>query len=75
MPRGARIESPLPFRVMAPDPEELRRAQADRERSERRRRDEAADPQEEREADRRAEKAAYLKDKLSEQAEKDQKAD
>jgi hypothetical protein len=75
MPRGARIESHLPFRVMAPDPEELRRAQADRERSERRRQDEAADDEEEHEAERRAEKAAYLKDKLREQAEEDQKAD
>jgi hypothetical protein len=73
MPRGARIESRLPFRVMAPDPEELRREQADRERSERRRQDEAADAEEEHEAERRAEKAAYLKDKLAEQADEDQR--
>jgi hypothetical protein len=39
------------------------------------RRDEAADPHEGREADRRAEKAAYLKEKLSEQVAEDESAD
>ena len=48
---------------------ELRAIQADREAAERERAEEAAAPAEERAAQRRADKAAYLKQKLAEQEE------
>ena len=52
-----------------PTTEELRAIQADREEAERERAAEAVEPAEARAAERRAEKAAYLRDKLDEQAE------
>ena len=52
-----------------PTTETLRVEQLQRELAERRRADEAVTPQEEQAADRRADKAAYLREKLDEQAE------
>jgi hypothetical protein len=52
-----------------PTTEELRAVQADREERERERAAEAEEPAEERAATRRAEKAAYLREKLEDQAE------
>ena len=52
-----------------PTTEELRAVQADRERTERELAEEAPDPREERAHERRAERAAYLREKLDEQAE------
>lgn len=52
-----------------PTTEELRAVQAEREEAERERADEAADPREERTHSRRADRAAYLREKLDEQAE------
>ena len=52
-----------------PSTEELRAIQADRERDERERAEEAVEPAEARAAERRADKAAYLRQKLDEQAE------
>ena len=52
-----------------PTTEELRAVQADREEAERERAEEAAEPAEARAAERRADKAAYLREKLDEQAE------
>jgi 5,10-methylenetetrahydrofolate reductase len=51
-----------------PTTEELRLQQADRERSEHARAAAASNPEDERAAQRRAEKAGYLKKKLDEQA-------
>jgi hypothetical protein len=53
-----------------PDPktEELRIEQAQRERSERTQADEASEEADERTHDRRAQRAAYLKEKLDERA-------
>ena len=52
-----------------PTTETLRLEQLRREEDERRRAEQAATEQEERAADRRADKAAYLREKLDEQAE------
>ena len=52
-----------------PTTEELRALQADREEAERERAAEAVEPAEAKAAERRAEKAAYLRDKLEDQAE------
>ena len=52
-----------------PTTEELRAVQADRERAEREMADAAPDPLEERTHERRAERAAYLREKLEEKAE------
>lgn len=52
-----------------PTTQELRALQAGREEAERERAEEADLPQEKRAAQRRAEKAAYLRDKLAEQEE------
>ncbi len=52
-----------------PTTETLRVAQTERERAERERAEHATTPAEERAAGRRADKAAYLRDKLDEQAE------
>jgi hypothetical protein len=52
-----------------PTTQELRIHQSEREREERARAERAASEPEERTAQRRADKAAYLKDKLAEQAE------
>jgi hypothetical protein len=52
-----------------PSTEELRAVQADREGAEREMAERAADPREERTHERRADRAAYLRDKLDEQAE------
>jgi hypothetical protein len=52
-----------------PSTETLRIEQLQRERAERERAREAATPQEEHAAERRADKAAYLREKLGEQAE------
>lgn len=51
-----------------PTTEQLRAIQAEREHYERERESTASEPAEERAARRRAEKAAYLKEKLDEQA-------
>jgi hypothetical protein len=53
----------------ASDTERLLAEEAERERQERRRAQEATEPAEERAATRRADKAAYLKDKLHEREE------
>jgi len=53
-----------------PSTETLRLEQIERERTERERAQQAAAPAEQRAADRRADKAAYLRDKLEEQAER-----
>ena len=52
-----------------PTTEELRAVQAEREKAERERADEAPDPREEHTHERRADRAAYLREKLDEQAE------
>jgi hypothetical protein len=52
--------------VNGPDTERLRREQEHRERQEGRRADEAAEPAEARQHERRSDKAAYLKEKLAE---------
>jgi hypothetical protein len=52
-----------------PSTEELRAIQASRESEERERQSEADDPAEAKAAERRADKAAYLREKLDEQAE------
>ena len=52
-----------------PTTEELRALQAEREAAEREMAEQAPDPREERAHERRAERAAYLRDKLDEQAE------
>jgi hypothetical protein len=52
-----------------PTTEELRAVQADREETERERAEEATEPAEAKAAQRRAEKAAYLREKLDDQAE------
>ncbi|HEX8205512.1 MAG TPA: hypothetical protein VF587_05585 [Solirubrobacteraceae bacterium] len=52
-----------------PSTEELRAVQADREQAERDRADHADDPTEELTHERRADRAAYLREKLDEQAE------
>jgi hypothetical protein len=52
-------------------PEDLRARQEAREREERERAEQAAEPDEEDAAGRRAEKAGYLKEKLSEQVQSD----
>ncbi len=52
-----------------PSTEELRAVQADRESAERELAERAPDPREERTHERRAERAAYLREKLDEQAE------
>ena len=52
-----------------PTTEELQAVQAGREQAERERATEADQPDERRAAERRAEKAAYLREKLDEQAE------
>lgn len=52
-----------------PTTEELRAVQADRERTERELAGEAADEREEQTHERRAERAAYLREKLDEKAE------
>lgn len=52
-----------------PTTEELRAVQADRERAEREMADQAPDPREEHTHGRRAERAAYLREKLEEKAE------
>jgi hypothetical protein len=52
-----------------PTTETLRRAQLRREQTERERAEQAVTPEEEHAADRRADKAAYLREKLEEQAE------
>jgi hypothetical protein len=54
-----------------PSTEELRAVQADREDAERELADQAADPREERTHERRADRAAYLQEKLGEQADAD----
>ena len=51
---------------MPESPEDLRAEQEAREREERGRAQRAAEPEDEHAADRRAEKAAYLKEKLEE---------
>lgn len=51
-----------------PTTEELRAVQAEREDAEREQAERAADPREERTHERRAERAAYLREKLDEQA-------
>lgn len=51
-----------------PTVDELRREQADREQAERERAEQASTPAEEHAAERRADKAAYLREKLDEQA-------
>ena len=55
-----------------PSTEELRAVQADREETERELADQAPDPREERTHERRADRAAYLRSKLDEQAEADE---
>ena len=52
-----------------PSTEELRAVQAEREDAERARAQDATEPIEERTHERRAERAAYLREKLDEQAE------
>ena len=52
-----------------PTTEELRAVQAERETAERELAERAPDPREERTHERRAERAAYLREKLEEQAE------
>lgn len=52
-----------------PSTEELRAVQAEREEAEREQAERAADPREERTHERRADRAAYLREKLDEQAE------
>jgi hypothetical protein len=54
-----------------PSTEELRAVQAEREEAERERAGQSPDEREERTHERRAERAAYLRDKLDEQAEAD----
>ena len=54
-----------------PTTEELRAVQAEREKAERELADRAPDPRDERAHERRAERAAYLREKLDEQAESD----
>ncbi|HEV3001625.1 MAG TPA: hypothetical protein VGW75_12865 [Solirubrobacteraceae bacterium] len=51
-----------------PTTEELRAVQAEREEAEREQAGRAADPREERAHERRADRAAYLREKLDEQA-------
>jgi hypothetical protein len=58
-----------------PKTEELRVEQIRRERAERERAAEADEPAEERAHDRRAERAAYLKEKLGERAESEEWVD
>ena len=58
-----------------PRTEELRRAQADKEREERDRERRSDDPDAKAQHARRADKAAYLKDKLEEAREADRDAD
>ena len=55
-----------------PSTEELRAVQAGREKVERELAEEAPDPREERTHERRADRAAYLRSKLDEQAEADE---
>ncbi|HEV2814706.1 MAG TPA: hypothetical protein VGW10_15735 [Solirubrobacteraceae bacterium] len=52
-----------------PSTEELRAVQAEREEAEREMAERAPDPREERTHERRADRAAYLREKLDEQAE------
>jgi hypothetical protein len=52
-----------------PSTEELRTLQAEREEAEREMAEQARDPREERTHERRADRAAYLREKLDEQAE------
>ncbi len=54
-----------------PSTEELRAVQAEREEAERDMAEQAADPREEHTHERRADRAAYLREKLDEQAEAD----
>jgi len=54
-----------------PSTEELRAVQAEREEAERDLAEQAPDPREERTHERRADRAAYLREKLEEQAEAD----
>jgi hypothetical protein len=58
-----------------PETEELRAEQVARERAEHARARESAEPAEERAHDRRAERAAYLKEKLDERAEAEDRVD
>jgi hypothetical protein len=58
-----------------PETEELRVEQLQRERDERARAREAEQPAEERAAARRADRAAYLKEKLDERAESEERVD
>jgi hypothetical protein len=57
---------------MSETPDELREQQEARERAERERAEHAIDPEDEQAAERRAEKAAYLKEKLDEQVESEE---
>ena len=52
-----------------PSTEELRAVQAEREQAEREMAEQTRDPREERTHERRADRAAYLREKLDEQAE------
>jgi hypothetical protein len=58
-----------------PETEELRREQLRRERAEREQAEDADEPAEERTHDRRADRAAYLKEKLGERAESEDRVD
>lgn len=58
-----------------PDTSELRRAQRDRETSERAAEADAEEPAERRQHKRRADKAAYLKEKLAERERSERDAD
>ena len=57
------------------DTEQLRAEQIKRAREEHKRAQEAAEPPEERQHDRRAERAAYLAEKLDERAESEERVD
>ena len=57
-----------------PETEELRVEQVQKELAARKRADDAGDPREERTEERRAERAAYLKDKLEERAKSEDEA-
>jgi hypothetical protein len=59
--------------VAEPETEELRVEQVERARRERARAGEAADPVEERQHERRAAKAQYLKERLDERAESEER--